>query len=479
MAKKITTRAQNFSTWYQDVIDAADLADQSPVRGCVTFKPHGFAVWENVQQKLDRAFKETGHRNAYFPMLMPESFIKKEQEHIKGFSPELAVVTHAGGKKLDEPLVVRPTSEAIIGYMMAKWIKSYRDLPLLLNQWCNVIRWEMRPRIFLRTSEFLWQEGHTAHESKQEAEQETLQMLEIYRKFLVEDCLIPVFTGKKPAHEKFPGALTTHSLEALMQDGKALQAGTSHNLGQNFSKVFDIKYLNQENKQEHAWTTSWGVSTRVIGGLVMVHGDDDGVIFPPNIAPVKVVLVPIWHNDNEEGQVRTMLDDCFKSLTEFIDPWQIEIDNQHNLRPTERFFHWVRKGVPIRIVIGANEVKANQLSIVLRHNRQKISISPNEIKSCVKNAIKQINKELYERALKFRDENLTRTDDYQEFKKIIKNKGGFVYAHWDGTTETAEKIKNETKATIRVIPNELEIETGRCIITNKPSPRRVLFAGAY
>lgn len=478
MAKNITSKASNFSQWYQDVIFHGDLADQSPVRGCIVFKPNGFALWENIQAKLDQKFKETGHKNAYFPLLIPESFLQKEKDHIEGFAPELAVVTHAGGKKLEESLVIRPTSEAIIGSMYSKWIKSYRDLPVLINQWCSVMRWEMRPRAFLRTSEFLWQEGHTAHETAEEAEAEARKMLLIYRDFLEQDCLMPVLIGKKAEHEKFPGAAITYTLEALMQDGKALQAGTSHNLGQNFSKVFDIRYLARNNAHEYVWTTSWGMSTRVIGGIIMVHGDDDGIIMPPALAPTKVVLIPIWKNEQEKAAILDYSDQVLAKLKGFLPAWQIEVDRQEQIRPAERFFQSIQKGVPLRLEIGKHELEQGVVVAVRRDNREKTTIALGSLEKSLTEIYQAMATALYQKALAYRDSHLYPVDSYQDFKAKIEQ-GGFCFAHWDGTLETAMKIKEDTKATIRVIPENLAKEEGKCMLTGKKSPQRVIFAEAY
>ncbi len=477
MSDKISKRADNFSKWYLDVIREADLADQAPVRGCVVFKANGYSVWEAIQAELDLKFKNSGHRNVYFPLLIPESFLNKEKEHIAGFSPELAVVTHAGGKELEEALVVRPTSEAIFGHMYSKWIKSYRDLPLLYNQWCNVMRWELRPRFFLRTSEFLWQEGHTAHETLAEAEEETKKMLKIYHQFLVQDCLLPSYSGLKPAHEKFPGAYDTYTLEGVMQDGKALQLCTSHNLGQNFSKAFDIKFLSRENVQEYVWTTSWGLSTRVIGSIIMAHGDDNGVIFPPKIAPISAVIVPIGLGDDEKSI--KYIDDIIDLLSETIPKFKIRLDENNHMRPGERFHIWEAQGVPIRIEVGPNEIESKTVTLVRRDNRAKTNVPISGLKAGYNKAIDEFSTAIFARALKLRDDMTVEVDSYEEFKEIMKTKGGFIYAHWDGTYETAEKIKNETKATIRVIPTELEAKPGVCILSGKPSARRVIFAQAY
>lgn len=479
MAKNITPRSENFPQWYQDVIAAGQLADHAPVKGCMVVRPDGYAIWEAMQQKLDTMFKETGHVNAYFPLLIPENFITKEADHVEGFAPELAVVTQAGGKELEEKLVVRPTSETVIGHMYAKWIQSYRDLPILVNQWCSVMRWEKRTRLFLRTSEFLWQEGHTAHETAEEAQDETLQMLEIYRKFLEETCAIPVITGEKPEHEKFPGAIMTYTLEAMMQDKKALQSGTSHNLGQNFAKAFEIQFLGRENEMVHAWTTSWGLSTRAIGGLIMTHGDDDGLIIPPNLAPIQAVIVPIYKSDEDKSKVMDHCDKLAELLRDKFGRLKIKIDDRENMRPGDKFFTWIQKGVPLRIEVGPKDVEKQGGMIVRRDNREKKPCHMDEMVSTVDSILKSMQTDLYNKALDFQKNNTHIANSYEEFKSILDEKGGFIMAHWDGTTETAEKIQSETKATIRVAPMNGDKTPGECIVTGKPSAQRVVFAVAY
>lgn len=479
MAKNITTREQNFSEWYQDVIKAGELADHSPVKGCMVIRPDGYGIWEQMQAKLDRRFKELGHVNAYFPLLIPESFILKEAEHVEGFAPELAVVTHAGGKDLEERLVVRPTSETIIGHMYSKWVQSYRDLPVLINQWANVMRWEMRTRLFLRTTEFLWQEGHTAHETHDEAQEETLKMLEVYRWFLEEVCAIPVIPGAKPAHEKFPGAETTYTVEAMMQDKKALQSATSHNLGQNFAKAFEIQYSDRDNQLQYCWTTSWGCTTRMIGALIMTHGDDDGLIVPPRLAPTQVVIVPIWKKEEEREAVLAHAEKIKSALGEVLDPIKLKVDARDNLRPADRFFTWIQKGVPLRIEVGPKDVEKGGGMSVRRDNRAKEPVAVESMQTRIPEILEDIQSGLYQRALAFQKENTHQVDSYEEFKKLMKDGGGFVYAHWDGSTETAEKIQTETKATIRCIPEGSAEEPGQCMVTGKPSARRVIFAQAY
>ena len=479
MAKNITPRKENYSQWYLDVISAGKLADYAPVKGCMVIRPSGFAIWEAMQARLDRMFKETGHVNAYFPLLIPKHFMEKEAEHVEGFSPECAVVTHGGGKELEEPLMIRPTSETVIGHMYSQWIQSYRDLPVLINQWCNVLRWEMRTRLFLRTSEFLWQEGHTAHETEEEAQEETMRMLEIYRRFQEEDLAIPVIPGLKTESEKFPGAIATYCIEAMMQDGKALQAGTSHNLGQNFAKAFDITFLDRKNEQSHAWTTSWGVSTRMIGGLIMTHSDDDGLIIPPRIAPVQVVIIPIFTNDSERAETKAFAESIAERLHSRLDRLKVVIDHRDDLRPAEKFFHWLQQGIPVRIEVGPRDV-AKQCGMVARRDvREKESIELESITAHVCDLLEKIQENLFQRALKFREQNTRRAKNYEEFCEIMKKEGGFVMAHWNGSPEVEAKIKGDTKATIRCIPLDPDPVPGKCMVTGEPSEREVVFAVAY
>lgn len=479
MAKNITPRKENYSQWYLDVISAGKLADYAPVKGCMVIRPSGFAIWEAMQARLDRMFKETGHVNAYFPLLIPKHFMEKEAEHVEGFSPECAVVTHGGGKELEEPLMIRPTSETVIGHMYSQWIQSYRDLPVLINQWCNVLRWEMRTRLFLRTSEFLWQEGHTAHETLEEAQEETMRMLEIYRRFQEEDLAIPVIPGLKTESEKFPGAIATYCIEAMMQDGKALQAGTSHNLGQNFAKAFDITFLDRKNEQSHAWTTSWGVSTRMIGGLIMTHGDDDGLIIPPRIAPVQVVIIPIFTNDSERAETKAFAESIAERLHSRLDRLKVVIDHRDDLRPAEKFFHWLQQGIPVRIEVGPRDV-AKQCGMVARRDvREKESVELESITAHVCDLLEKIQENLFQRALEFREQNTRRAKNYEEFCEIMKKEGGFVMAHWNGSPEVEAKIKGDTKATIRCIPLDSEPVPGKCMVTGEPSEREVVFAVAY
>ena len=479
MAKNITPRKENYSQWYLDVISAGKLADYAPVKGCMVIRPSGFAIWEAMQARLDRMFKETGHVNAYFPLLIPKHFMEKEAEHVEGFSPECAVVTHGGGKELEEPLMIRPTSETVIGHMYSQWIQSYRDLPVLINQWCNVLRWEMRTRLFLRTSEFLWQEGHTAHETEEEAQEETMRMLEIYRRFQEEDLAIPVIPGLKTESEKFPGAIATYCIEAMMQDGKALQAGTSHNLGQNFAKAFDITFLDRKNEQSHAWTTSWGVSTRMIGGLIMTHSDDDGLIIPPRIAPVQVVIIPIFTNDSERAETKAFAESIAERLHSRLDRLKVVIDHRDDLRPAEKFFHWLQQGIPVRIEVGPRDV-AKQCGMVARRDvREKESIELESITAHVCDLLEKIQENLFQRALEFREQNTRRAKNYEEFCGIMKKEGGFVMAHWNGSPEVEAKIKGDTKATIRCIPLDPDPVPGKCMVTGEPSEREVVFAVAY
>ena len=479
MAKNITPRAENYSQWYLDVIAAGKLADHAPVKGCMVIRPTGYAIWEEMQAKLDRRFKETGHVNAYFPLLIPESFIRKEAEHVEGFAPELAVVTHAGGKELEEPLVVRPTSETVVGHMYAQWIQSYRDLPVLINQWCNVMRWEMRTRLFLRTSEFLWQEGHTAHETEAEAEEETLRILEIYRRFQEEELAMPVLVGRKSEAEKFPGALRTYAVEAMMQDRRALQSGTSHNLGQNFARAFDIKFLDRSNNHQLVHTTSWGVSTRMIGGLLMTHSDDDGLVLPPRIAPVKVVVVPLYKSDDEKARVLPFAERAQALLGEHIDPLKIRLDAREELRPSDRFFHWVQQGVPLRVEVGPRDVEKGEVVLVRRDDRGKKAVPHSAVGKEATELLDAIQETLYAKARRFREENTRRVDSYDEFKAVLSEQGGFIEAHWNGSPEVEARIKEETKATIRIIPMESDPEPGKCMVTGEPSPQRVVFAHAY
>jgi len=471
---KITKRITDFSRWYLDVIAAADLADYAPVKGCMVIKPYGFSIWENIKKVLDKMFKATGHKNAYFPMFIPESFLKREAEHVEGFSPELAVVTHAGGKKLEENLVVRPTSETIIYSSFAKWIQSWRDLPLLINQWCNVVRWEMRPRLFLRTTEFLWQEGHTAHATHEEAQAEVKSMLEIYRDFVENYLAIPVVVGKKSGSAKFAGALETSTIEGLMQDKKALQCGTSHDLGQNFAKVFGVKFLDKAGSEQYVWQTSWGMSTRLIGALIMVHGDDKGIIMPPRIAPTCLAIIPIWKNDEEKAKTI----EAANSLAQTIFDFPFVIDDR-DLRPAWRYYEWERKGVPLRVEVGPRDVENNQVVLVRRDTGEKITISQDDFATRITEILEAIQHNLYDRAKQFCKENTHDVENWDDFKKIIDQQGGFIRAEWCGLAECEAEIKEATKATIRCIPFEDQGKRGICAHCGKPAQHRVYFAQSY
>ncbi|MFQ6102825.1 MAG: proline--tRNA ligase [Candidatus Glassbacteria bacterium] len=476
MNLKLTKRSEDYAKWYTEVVMRAELADYAPVKGCMVIRPNGYALWEKIQAAIDSLIKKTGHQNAYFPLFIPQSFMEREAEHVEGFAPECAVVTEGGGKKLEEPLVVRPTSETIIYHMFAKWIMSYRDLPLLINQWANIVRWEMRTRLFLRTTEFLWQEGHTAHASYEEAEEETLRILDLYTEFLEDWMAIPVIRGKKSESEKFAGALHTYCVEAMMQDRKALQAGTSHNLGQNFARVFDVKYQTKEGREEYVWNTSWGVSTRLIGALVMTHGDDIGLIIPPRLAPVQAVIVPIWTNDEEkrviEPEVRNMLE-------KYTDSFTIRVDDRTDLALGRRFYLWEERGVPLRIEIGPKDVSEKSVLMVRRDTGEKMTVPLERVVAVVGEVLDSIQENLYMRAKKLRDENTYTVDDYEAFRNVMESEGGFISAHWCGGPNCEEVVKEQTKATIRCIPFDSENEEGRCIVCQKASPQRVIFAKAY
>jgi len=489
MAQKITERSNDYPQWYLDVIREAKLAEHSPVRGCMVIRPNGMALWENMRAALDTMFKDTGHENAYFPLFIPKSFLSKEAQHVEGFAKECAVITHsrlksaAGGvevdpeSKLEEELVVRPTSETIIWDTYRNWIQSYRDLPVLINQWANVVRWEMRTRLFMRTMEFLWQEGHTAHATKKEAVEETEQMLEVYRTFAEEFMAMPVIKGVKTASERFAGAVDTYCIEALMQDGKALQAGTSHFLGQNFAKAFDVKFQDDDGEHKLVWATSWGVSTRLIGGLIMTHSDDQGLVLPPKLAPNQVVIVPIYRSDEERADVLQYGDDIAKELKEMN--IRVKLDDRDNYKPGYKFAEHEAAGIPLRIAIGPRDLKNNNVELARRDNLEK-NIEPRHgLGQKVSELLDVIQSDLFEAAKKRRDEMTTTVESYDEFKKVIDGKGGFVWAHWDGTPQTEEKIKEDTKATIRLIPLDSKNEEGNCMVTGKPSSKRVLFAKAY
>ena len=474
--KEITKRKDDYSKWYLDIIEAADLAEHAPVKGCMVIKPYGYAIWENFQKVLDAKFKETGVKNAYFPLFIPQSFLTKEAQHVEGFAPECAVVTHAGGKKLEEPLVVRPTSETIMYDVFSRWIQSYRDLPLLINQWANVVRWELRPRLFLRTTEFLWQEGHTVHATEEEAEAKAREMLEVY-KFFAEDYLaISIVPGKKSESEKFAGAVNTYTIEAMMQDGKALQSGTSHMLGQNFSKPFEVKFLDEKGVCQYGWQTSWGVSTRMIGALIMAHSDDKGLVLPPKIAPTHIVIVPVWVGEEEEKVIFAKADELASDFRKkgFI----VEVDKRDG-RPGPKFFEWEKKGVPIRIEIGPKDLANKSAMVVRRDTGGKQPIKENEIVSEVTNILEDIQKNLLRKNTEFREKNTIEIDKWEEFKKLFKEENKFVLAHWCESADCEAKIKEETKATIRCIPFDQKQENGECIFCGKPSARRVIFDKAY
>ena len=475
MVEKITPRSQDYSRWYTEVVQRAELADYAPVKGCMVIRPYGYALWENIKEALDRRFKATGHVNAYFPLFIPMSFIEKEAEHVAGFSPELAVVTHGGGKKLEEPLVVRPTSETVIGHMYAKWIRSWRDLPILINQWCNVVRWEKRPRLFLRTTEFLWQEGHTAHATAEEALEETLRMLDIYADFAENDAAIPVIKGRKSESEKFAGAVTSYTIEAMMGNRWALQAGTSHFLGQNFARAFDIKYLDQNNELQYCWTTSWGVSTRMVGAIIMVHGDDQGLILPPRLAPIQVVIVPIWKSEEERERVVAAAEEIKAKL----DGLRCELDAREEYTPGWKFHHWEMKGVPLRVEIGPRDVAEGQVVLARRDTGQKLAVPQQGLVERVSELLDEIQRNLFRRAKKFLDDNSYHLDDYEEFKRIIGEDGGFIYTHWCGSADCEARIKEETKATIRCLPLDQPGTKGRCIYCGKEADQIALFARAY
>jgi prolyl-tRNA synthetase len=492
MSKEITSREQDYSQWYNDLVLKGGLADYSAVRGCMVIKPYGYALWENMRDQLDGMFKETGHVNAYFPLFVPRSFLEKEEGHAEGFAKECAVVTHYRLKadpanksklmvdpdsKLEEELIIRPTSEAIIWNAYRDWIKSYRDLPLLINQWANVVRWEMRTRLFLRTAEFLWQEGHTAHATAEEAVDEAVKMLHVYADFVENYMAVPVIKGIKTPNERFAGALETYCIEALMQDGKALQAGTSHFLGQNFAKAFDVKYLSKDNKQEFVWATSWGVSTRLIGALIMAHSDDQGLVIPPRLAPVQVVIVPIYKGEDQ----KKLIDDKVLALVADLKKAGIRVkyDDSENARPGWKFAEHELKGVPVRLAIGTRDLEQNVAEVARRDTKEKSTVSFDGIASYMTNLLETIQVDMFEKAKAFRDSHITPVDSWEDFKEVLNNKGGFVAAHWDGTGETEEKIKDETKATIRCIPLDGQLEEGKCVFSGNPSKQRVLFALAY
>ncbi|MET0392498.1 MAG: proline--tRNA ligase [Chitinophagaceae bacterium] len=491
MSKEIVSRQEDYSQWYNDLVIKGSLADYSAVRGCMVIKPYGFALWENMRDTLDKMFKDTGHVNAYFPLFIPKSFLSREAAHVEGFAKECAVVTHyrlkndpnGGGvvvdpeARLEEELIVRPTSETIIWNTYKDWIQSYRDLPLLVNQWANVVRWEMRTRLFLRTAEFLWQEGHTAHATAAEAVEETKRMLDVYATFAEEYMALPVIRGVKTASERFAGAEDTYCIEALMQDGKALQAGTSHFLGQNFAKAFDVKFLTRENQQEYVWATSWGVSTRLIGALVMAHSDDNGLVLPPRIAPLQVVIVPIYKGDEQKAAIDSKATEIMGQLKNL--GVRVKYDDNDNARPGWKFAEHELKGVPVRLALGARDLEKNVVEVARRDTKEKQTVSLDGIAQYVDGLLLDIQHSLFARAKAYRDAHITRADSWEEFEKLLDEKGGFVSAHWDGTAETEEAIKEKTKATIRCIPLDNPAEEGACVLTGKPSTQRVLFARAY
>ena len=490
MSKGLTSRSTDYSQWYNELVAKADLAEHSAVRGCMVIKPYGYAIWEKMQAVLDQMFKDTGHSNAYFPLFIPKSFFSKEASHVDGFATECAVVTHYRLKndgngnivvdetaKLEEELIVRPTSETIIWNTYKGWIQSYRDLPILVNQWANVVRWEMRTRLFLRTAEFLWQEGHTAHATSEEAVEETERMLEVYATFAEQWMAMPVVRGKKTPNERFAGALDTYCIEALMQDGKALQAGTSHFLGQNFAKAFDVKFTNKEGKIEHVWATSWGVSTRLIGALIMAHSDDQGLVLPPKLAPIQVVIVPIYKSDEELQAIGVFADDLIVKLKKR--GISVKYDDRDTQRPGFKFAEYELKGVPVRIAVGARDMENGTVEIARRDTGEKSSQPQANLDAYLETLLEDIQQAIYKKALTFREENICPANSYDEFKRLLDEQPGFISAHWDGTPETEQRIKEETKATIRCIPLNNTLENGLCILTGKPSTQRVLFARAY
>ena len=488
--KDLTKRADNYSQWYNDLVVKADLAEQSAVRGCMVIKPYGYAIWEKMQRQLDDMFKATGHVNAYFPLLIPKSFLSREAEHVEGFAKEFAVVTHyrlknaADGSgvvvdpsaKLEEELIIRPTSETIIWNTYKNWIQSYRDLPILCNQWANVFRWEMRTRLFLRTAEFLWQEGHTAHATREEAETEARRMLDVYADFAENFMAVPVVKGVKSANERFAGALDTYTIEAMMQDGKALQSGTSHFLGQNFAKAFDVQFINKNNELEYVWATSWGVSTRLMGALIMTHSDDNGLVLPPKLAPIQVVIIPIYKNAEQLQAIDAKANEIADKLRTM--GISVKYDNADNKRPGFKFADYELKGVPVRLVMGGRDLENGTVEVMRRDTLEKETMSVENIEQVVKTLLDEIQANIFQKALKYRQEHTITVDSYDEFKEKIEE-GGFILAHWDGTTETEERIKEETKATIRCIPFDGDTTPGVCMVTGKPSARRVLFARSY
>ena len=490
MSKGITSKNEDYSQWYNDIVIKADLAEHSSVKGCMVIKPYGYSIWEKMQAVLDQKFKDTGHSNAYFPLFIPKSFFSKEAAHVEGFATECAVVTHYRLKndgngnivvdetaKLEEELIVRPTSETIIWNTFKGWVQSYRDLPLLINQWANVVRWEMRTRLFLRTTEFLWQEGHTAHATAPEAIEETEKMLDVYADFAENWMALPVVKGKKTANERFAGALDTYCIEALMQDGKALQAGTSHFLGQNFAKAFDVKFTNKEGKIDHVWASSWGVSTRLIGALIMAHSDDAGLVLPPKLAPIQVVIVPIYKSNDDLNNISSFVDELLPKLKAL--GISVKYDDRDTQRPGFKFAEYELKGVPVRVAIGGRDMENKTVEIARRDTREKQTVAQEGLDTFIAQLLNEIQENIYNKAADFRAEHITEANSYEEFKALLDGKAGFIAAHWDGTPETEQKIKEETKATIRCIPLDNKLEDGICIYSGKPSVQRVLFARAY
>lgn len=479
MARNITSRNEDYSQWYLDIIRVAELADYAPVRGCMVIRPTGYAIWESVQRHFDDAFKRTGHVNAYFPLLIPYSFLKKEAEHVEGFAPECAMVTHAGGEKLEEPYAIRPTSETVIGHMYSRWVQSWRDLPILINQWCNVMRWEKRSRLFLRTSEFLWQEGHTAHASSEEAQEETLSILELYRRVMEEELALPVLHGEKTMGERFPGAVNTYTCEAMMSDAKALQAGTSHFLGQNFARAFEIRFQDRDGELATCWTTSWGISTRLIGAIIMTHSDDDGLVLPPHIAPVKVVLLPISKDERQaEDVLLPMARELSGQLDEALGGLYTAVDTQFHMRPGDRFFTHLQRGVPLRLELGEKDVQSGTVRVVRRDTGEKADLSRDALVPAVQKLLEDVQSNLYRRALSFREAHTAQASSYDELKAILAERGGFVEAYFGGTPEDERRIREETGGvTPRCIPL-VDASTGRCIVTGKEG-RRTIFAKAY
>ncbi|MFN6945750.1 MAG: proline--tRNA ligase [Cytophagaceae bacterium] len=491
MSKGLPKRSEDYSLWYNELVKKADLAENSAVRGCMVIKPYGYSIWEKMQSVLDRMFKETGHTNAYFPLFIPKSYLSREASHVEGFAKECAVITHYRLKnsednksvivdpeaKLEEELIVRPTSETVIWSTYKNWIQSYRDLPLLVNQWANVVRWEMRTRLFLRTTEFLWQEGHTAHATRQEAVEETTRMLDVYAEFAENFLAIPVMKGLKTENEKFAGAEDTYCIEAMMQDGKALQAGTSHFLGQNFAKAFDVKFATKEGGLEYVWGTSWGVSTRLMGALIMAHSDDEGLVLPPMMAPIQVVIVPIIKNQDQLTAISEKVNGIKKKLFDL--GITVKFDDRDTHSPGFKFAEYELKGVPVRLAMGPRDLENNTVEVARRDTKEKMVVSMDNIVDVIKDLLEDIQKNIYQRALSFKTENTTNVDTYEEFKRILDEKGGFVMAHWDGSSETEDRIKEETKATIRCIPLDQPEEDGICMVTGEPSKRRVAFARAY